>query len=119
MTDPALLQALQDPAVYPEPTTRVEVRETHSSVVFLTDHYVYKVKKPLNLGFLDYSTLEKRRVNCHEELRLNRRLSRGVYLDVVVLHRHGPQYTFVPQGPVVEYVLKMRRLPADSSPLLA
>ena len=60
MTTAALLEALHDPTIYPEPTTTVEVRETHISLVFLTDQYAYKVKKPLNLGFLDYSTLAQR-----------------------------------------------------------
>jgi aminoglycoside phosphotransferase family enzyme/predicted kinase len=115
MVDSALLQALYNPTLYPEPTTAVEVRETHISMVFLTDRYAYKVKKPLNLGFVDYSTLERRHFYCLQELLLNRRLSTGVYLDVVALHRNGAQYNFAAQGPVVEYVLKMRRLPADST----
>lgn len=113
MTLRVLLQALHDPAIYPEPTTTVEVRETHISVVFLTDRYAYKLKKPLNLGFLDYSRLEQRRYYCLQELILNRRLSPDVYLDVVTIHHDGQHYTFANKGPVVEYALKMRRLPAD------
>lgn len=113
MTRVALLLALHDPAIYPDPTTRVEVRETHISVVFLTDAYAYKIKKPLNLGFLDYSTLEQRRYYCLQELLLNRRLSPNVYLEVVAIHHDGQYYTFSHRGVVVEYALKMRRLPAD------
>lgn len=109
----ALLEALHDPAMYPEPTTTVEVRETHISVVFLTDQYAYKIKKPLNLGFLDYSTLAQRQVYCQHELTLNRRLSSNVYLEVVAIHHDGQHYTFAERGPVVEYALKMRRLPAE------
>jgi hypothetical protein len=113
MTGTTLLQALRDPTLYPEPTTTVDVRETHISVVFLTDQYAYKLKKPLDLGFLHYSTLAQRRFYCLQELILNRRLSPDVYLAVVALHQDGPRYTFAARGPVVEYALKMRRLPAD------
>jgi aminoglycoside phosphotransferase family enzyme len=111
----ALFEALRDPAIYPEPTTHVEVRETHISRVFLTDQHAYKLKKPVDLGFLDFSTLERRRFFCEQELALNRRLSAGVYLDVVAVHQDGPDYTFEERGQVVEYALKMRRLPADRS----
>src|SRR5215510_5124547 len=103
-------EALQDPAVYPEPTTTVEVRETHISLVFLTDRYAYKLKKPVNLGFLDFSTLEQRRFYCEQELTLNRRLSSGVYLEVVTLRQDHQHYTFDDRGQVIEYALKMRRL---------
>jgi aminoglycoside phosphotransferase family enzyme/predicted kinase len=113
MTSTALREALHDPAIYPAPTTEVVVRETHISLVFLTDYYVYKIKKPVELGFLDFSTLEQRRYFCHQELVLNRRLSSDVYLDVVALHQDQHHVTFEPRGPVVEYAVKMRRLPAD------
>jgi uncharacterized protein len=111
----ALREALQDPAVYAEPTTAVEVRETHISLVFLTDHHAYKIKKPVSLGFLDFSTLDQRRFYCEQELTLNRRLSSGVYLEVVTLRQDDQHYTFDDHGEVVEYALKMRRLPADLS----
>jgi aminoglycoside phosphotransferase family enzyme/predicted kinase len=110
-----LCEALQDPALYPEPTTTIETRETHISLVFLTDHHAYKIKKPVNLGFLDFSTVEQRRFYCEQELILNRRLSSGVYLEVVTLRRDGPHYTFEDHGEVVEYALKMRRLPEGCS----
>jgi uncharacterized protein len=97
-----LRETLQDPAVYPEPTTTVEVRETHISLVFLTDLYVYKIKKPIDLGFLDFSTLDQRRFYCEQELTLNRRLSSGVYLEVVALHQDDQHYTFDDHGQVVE-----------------
>lgn len=106
----ALRQALQDPAVYPEPTTHVEVHETHISVVFLTDRYVYKIKKPVKLGFLDFSTQDRRRFYCDQELELNRRLSSGVYLEVVAIYRDGERCGFDGRGSVVDYALKMRRL---------
>jgi uncharacterized protein len=110
-SDVALHETLQDPAIYPEPTTAIEVRETHISVVFLTDHYAYKIKKPVSLGFLDFSTLEQRRFSCEQELILNRRLSTDVYLEVVPIRWDKRCYTFGNNGPVVEYALKMRRLP--------
>ena len=111
----ALREALQDPAVYPEPTSTVEVRETHISLVFLTDRYAYKIKKPVSLGFLDFSTLDQRRFYCEQELTLNRRLSSGVYLEVVTLRRDNQHYAFGDHGQVLEYALKMRRLSADRS----
>jgi aminoglycoside phosphotransferase family enzyme/predicted kinase len=110
-----LREALLDPAIYPEPTTTVEVRETHISLVFLTDRYAYKIKKPVNLGFLDFSTLDQRRFYCEQELTLNRRLSSGVYLEVVALHQDHQHCTFADHGQVVDYALKMRRLPPDRS----
>ena len=111
----ALREALQDPTVYPEPTTAVEVRETHISLVFLTDRYAYKFKKPVNLGFLDFSTLEQRQFYCQQELCLNRRLSSGVYLGVVALYRRNQHYTFGDHGQIADYAVTMRRLPADRS----
>jgi aminoglycoside phosphotransferase family enzyme/predicted kinase len=110
-----LREVLQDPAVYPEPTTTIEVRETHISLVFLTDRYAYKVKKPVNLGFLDFSTLDQRHFYCEQELTLNRRLTSGVYLEVMALHQDNQRYTFGDHGPIAEYAVKMRRLAPDRS----
>jgi uncharacterized protein len=110
-----LREVLQDPAIYPEPTPTVEIRETHISLVFLTDRYVYKIKKPVDLGFLDFSTLDQRRFYCEQELTLNRRLSSGVYLEVAALHQDDQHYTFGDHGQVVEYAVKMRRLPTERS----
>lgn len=115
MDSTALREALQNPAVYPDATTSVELRETHISLVFLTDRYAYKIKKPVNLGFLDFSTLDQRHFYCEQELMLNRRLSSGVYLEVVALRQDDQHYTFDGHGQVVEYALKMRRLPEGHS----
>ncbi|WP_089938756.1 bifunctional aminoglycoside phosphotransferase/ATP-binding protein [Candidatus Entotheonella palauensis] len=115
MTLAALRQDLTDAAIYPEPTAGVELRETHISLVFLTDRYVYKIKKPVELGFVDYSTMEKRRAWCEQEIVLNRRLSQTVYLDVVPLYHDGAHYSFTDRGTVVEYAVKMRRLPAAAT----
>src|SRR3954463_6028930 len=80
---PSWTEALMSPACYPHPVERIECLETHISWVFLTGPYAYKIKKPVRLAFLDFSTLEARRRYCEEELRLNRRLARELYLDVV------------------------------------
>lgn len=115
MTCPAYVEALRNPAFYAEPTPRVEIRETHASLVFLTEHYAYKMKKPVNFGFLDYSTLEQRRRCCTAELLLNRRLAPTVYLEVLALRRTPQGYSFQGDGPIVEYLLKMQRLPDQAS----
>src|SRR5713101_4270491 len=82
-----LIEGLSRPQAYPFPAQQIEVRHTHISVVFLAGPYAYKVKKPVNLGFLDFSTLEKRRYFCEQEVLLNRRLSPSVYLGVVAIAR--------------------------------
>src|SRR5687768_11843458 len=78
-----LARSLLDPTCYPHAVDEVELHETHISWVFLAGPYAYKVKKPVALGFLDFSTLEARRRYCEEELALNRRFAPGLYLEVV------------------------------------
>jgi len=103
--------ALRQPRAYPETTRSIEVRETHLSWVFLTDRMAYKLKKPVRRAFLDFSTLAARRSNCHEELRLNRRLAQTVYLDVVPLVLTDSSRLRVGgEGTVVDWLVKMRRL---------
>ena len=75
MNVPTLIESLSPPGAYPHPVDAVEVHQTHISVVFLAGPFAYKIKKPVNLGFVDFSTLEKRRHFCDEEVRLNRRLT--------------------------------------------
>jgi len=99
---PWLMDALSLPAAYPHPVGAVEVRQTHISVVFLAGLYAYKVKKPVDLGFLDFSTLEKRFHFCNEEVRLNRRLAPHVYLGVVPVVVIGKGLQFEGEGEVVE-----------------
>ena len=104
---------LSRPDSYPEPTQRVETIETHMSWVFLTDRHAWKLKKPCRLARLDLTRLAARRGNCEEELRLNRRLSSGVYLDVVPLSLDASgRLRLAPDGAVVDWLVKMRRLPA-------
>lgn len=104
---------LSRPDAYPHPVGSITLEETHISLVFLVDEFVYKVKKPVDFGFLNFTTLDQRRFFCQEELRLNRRLTDGVYLDVVPIVEVGDHLQLFGDGPVVEYAVKMRRLPDD------
>ena len=107
-----VVAALTDPAIYPHPVDRVELIETHISWVFLAGERVYKVKKPVDLGFLDFTTLERRRFFCEEEVRLNRRLSHDVYLGVIELNGTG-EIRIGGTGPTADVAVMMRRLPHD------
>jgi aminoglycoside phosphotransferase family enzyme len=110
---PALVTALLDASIYPHPTDQVELIETHISWVFLTAERVYKIKKPVNLGFLDFTTLARRRFFCKEEVRLNRRLAPDVYLGVVELKGAGRGVRLDGPGRTREVGVEMRRLPAN------
>jgi len=109
--------ALRDPSIYPHPVEKIEVEETHISKVFLTGLFVYKVKKPVDFGFVDFSTLAKRRHWCEQEVQLNQRLSRGVYLEVVEITRGPEGFALGGRGEPVEYAVKMRELPRARSML--
>ena len=112
----SVIQALESPGAYPERPAQIEHLQTHISHLFLTPEHVYKVKKPVDFGFLDFSTLEKRRAFCYEELALNRRLGPDVYLEVVKVRRGpGGRIAIAGSGEVMEHAVKMRRLPADRS----
>ncbi|MDD4875527.1 MAG: hypothetical protein PHQ86_00115 [Dehalococcoidales bacterium] len=110
---PEIFQALTNPKAYPEKTQIIQLIQTQMSFVFLTDNYVYKVKKPVNLGYLDYTTLEKRHILCQREVELNRRLCPEVYLGVVPIIRDKGNISIEGQGEIIEYAVKMRRLPQD------
>jgi len=109
----SLIRALLDPKTYPNNPESVRLVQTQMSLLFLTGDYVYKVKKPVDLGYLDYSTLEKRRFFCYQELKLNKRLSPDVYLEVVPLVRQSGKLLLGGDGEVVEYAVKMRQLPEE------
>src|SRR5438105_9457719 len=99
------------PEAYPDRPKQVEHIETHISHVFLAGSHAYKLKKPLNYGFLDFSTLEARERACCEEVRLNRRLAPAAYLRVVpVTKASGGTYQLDGGGEVVDWVVEMRRL---------
>ncbi|MGA1791789.1 MAG: AAA family ATPase [bacterium] len=110
-----IFQAMERPDFYPHPVSDIEQRETHISKVFLTGEYVYKIKKPVNLEFLDFTTLEKRYHFCRQEVILNRRLTRDVYLDVVPITCKEGHYELAGSGTPVEYAVKMRQLPGNCS----
>jgi aminoglycoside phosphotransferase family enzyme len=107
-----IVDALLQPDAYPPNPGKVELIQTHISFVFLTDKYVYKMKKAVNFGFLDFSTLDKRHSNCLKELELNRRLCPSIYLEVLpITYSNGIKVGG--KGEAVEYVLKMKRLPQN------
>lgn len=108
--DPALLEFLRDPASYPHRPHEVREVHTHASLVFLVPPFVYKIKKPVDFGFLDFSTLEKRRHYCQREVELNSRLAPGIYQGVVPVTREKHGFAFGGAGPVVEYAVRMRHL---------
>ncbi len=108
-----LVEGLLRPEAYPHRPRRVRLVETHISYVFLAGPFAYKVKKPVNFGFLDYSTLEKRRHFCEQEVRLNQVLCPGTYLRVVPIVRTPSGLRVDGDGEPVEYAVLMRRLQTD------
>ncbi len=110
-----ICRAMADPAFYPHPVRNIEKRETHISVVYLTGDCVYKLKKPMNFGFLDYTSLEERKRMCTLEVALNQRLSRGVYEGVVPIVKAGNSFRMGGEGEIVEYTVCMKQLPDDAS----
>ena len=109
---PELLKQMLQPRFYPHPVAEpIQVIQTHISYLVLTGDYAYKIKKPVDFGFLDYSTLRKRQHFCQQELRLNRRLSPSIYLEVVPIARaaDGTYELTAGSGQAVEYALRMRQ----------
>jgi len=107
------LKSLLKPDAYPEEVTGVELVQTHISYIFLTDRYAYKIKKPVDFGFLNFSTIDRRRFYCNEEVRLNRRLCPDIYEGVVELRETPAGAAFHGTGTIIDYAVKMKRLPAD------
>ena len=106
-----LIVFLESPASYPHRPTEVCVVQTHISWVFIASPFVFKVKKPVNLGFLDFSTLEKRHYFCQREIELNRRLCPEIYLDALPVYETDSGFSFKPPGKIVDYAVKMKELP--------
>ena len=104
-----LLLAIQERAVFNHPVEQIRIIETHISYVLLTGPYAYKFKKPLDLGFLDFQTLEKRKYYCEEELRLNKRMAPDLYIGVVAFTGAYEKPELNGSGPVLEYAVKMRQ----------
>ncbi|MEN9201749.1 MAG: AAA family ATPase [Thermostichus sp. DG02_2_bins_29] len=121
MTDtrlPQLIQAMLDPAFYPHAVQApIQLIQTHISYILLTGDYAYKVKKPLNFGFLDFTSLEQRRHFCQEELRMNQRGAPGIYLEVLPITQSNGRFQLngsPESGDCVEYTLKMRQFPQEN-----
>jgi aminoglycoside phosphotransferase family enzyme/predicted kinase len=110
-----LIAALSLPSAYADAPSPVVVHQTHISAVFLAGPFAYKIKKPVSFGFLDFSTLERRLHFCREEVRLNRRLAPSVYLGVVSVTRDGAALRLEGDGELVEWAVKMVRLPDEAS----
>jgi len=105
---------IDQPDQFPHPTAHITWLETHISTIILTGDWVYKIKKPVDFGFLDFSTLEKRKHYCEEELRLNRRTAPDLYVSVEPLCSDQGRLNFVGQGKVVDYAVKMRQFDPDA-----
>lgn len=112
-TLPVLIHSLMKADVYDHPVDEMQLIETHISWVILTGAYAYKIKKPLNLGFLDFSSLDKRGYYCQEELRLNRRLAPTIYLSVVAIKGQLDKPVLNGNGEVIEYAVKMTQFPQE------
>lgn len=110
-----LINALKNPALFPHKVKYFKIIETHISWVLLTGPYAYKIKKPLNLGFLDFSSLEKRRHYCQEELRLNSRLAPELYLDIVTISGTIEQPKLDSPDTAIEYAVKMLQFEPDNT----
>lgn len=108
-----LVAALQQSSAYPHPCREIALRETHISWVFLTGDWVYKLKKPVQTNFLDFSTLERRRLCCEEELRLNRRFAPDLYVGVSTITGTPERPQMDGDGPVLEYAVRMRQFPEE------
>lgn len=111
---PTLIEHLKQPGLYPHAVDQVALLETHISVVLLAGEYAYKLKKPYNLGFLDFTTLEARKYYCEEEQRLNQRLAPDLYLGVVTVTGSSAEPQWGGSGAPIEYAVKMRRFPQQA-----
>jgi len=111
MPENALIQGLMKPDIYQHDTQAIRLVETHCAWVILTGAYAYKLKKPVNFGFLDFSTLEKRKFYCEEELRLNQRFAAAIYLDVVAITGTAENPQIAGKNQVLEYAVRMRQFP--------
>jgi uncharacterized protein len=108
-----LIRAMSDPDIYPERPESVQVVQTHISAVFLAGDLVYKIKKPVNFGFLDFTSLEKRKFFCNQEVVLNSRFSEGIYLGVVGIYRGPTGINLIGEGEEIECAVLMKRVPPE------
>ncbi|MBU0674421.1 MAG: hypothetical protein KJ950_07250 [Proteobacteria bacterium] len=112
-TVPNFIEYLLTPAAYPHPATEIKLVQTHISYVVLAGDFVYKLKKPVDFGFLNFTTLDQRRHFCERELVLNRRLCPDLYLGMVTIAEEEGRLNLDGRGSVVEYGVKMRRMPEE------
>jgi hypothetical protein len=110
---PKFIKAMLDPSFYPHETEKVQLVQTHISFVLIAGEYAYKVKKPVDFGFLNFTTLEQREHFCQQELLLNRRLCPTLYLDVLPITQTEESFSLSGAGKTVEFCLKMARMPED------
>ena len=109
-----LIETMKRVDFYPHNSAEIELIETHISYVFIAGDIVYKIKKPVKFDFLDFTSLEKRKFYCEEELRLNRRLAPDTYLDVVAISRDAQGNITLGNGvEVIDYAVRMKKLPWD------
>ena len=113
MARKTIKQVLLNPQAYPHKPQKIELVQTQMSFIFLAGDFAYKVKKEVNLGYLDYTTLEKRHFFCHQELELNRRLCPDAYLAVVPIVEKKGELRIEGRGKAIEYAVKMKQLPQD------
>ena len=112
---PPLIEQMLQPEFYPHDVQPpIRLMQTHVSYVLLTGDFAYKVKKSVDFGFLNYSTLEKRQHFCEEELRLNQRAAAALYLEVLPIAQQGDRFVLGADDSVVEYVVKMRQFPQSA-----
>jgi uncharacterized protein len=115
MPHSSIIDSMTRPDFYPHRPQTVELVQTHISCVFIAGDDVYKVKKPVNFGFLDFTTLEKRKFYCEEEVRLNKRLAPSIYLDVVpIAQDEQGRLTLSGTKKIVDYAVHMKKLPLDA-----
>jgi uncharacterized protein len=114
----SIIEFMNQPDSYPHHPDRIEHIQTHISHIFIASPFVYKIKKPLDLGFLDFSTLEKRLLYCRRELELNRRLCDDTYLEVARLVQSGNTFQITSEngqsGTPIEFIVKMKQLKRDN-----
>ena len=107
-----LIDFLSNPLNYPEKSKSLKIIQTHISFIFILDEYVYKIKKPVNFGFLDFTTLEKRKYYSLKEIEVNKKLAKDIYIGVFPISRINDNFEFSDRNPV-EYAVKMKRLPDE------
>ncbi len=114
MEQAEVIESLKRKDAYDEDVEKIEMLQTHISYIFLTGRYAYKIKKAVNLGFLDYTTLEKRKFFCEEEVRINSLLSKDMYIGVVPINKKGNRIKIRGEGKTVEYAVKMIEMPQEA-----